>query len=92
MEHLTGWPIAKATTSSTSETVMDFMRDEFMFHFVPPMTAVSDNVTILRREKLSSYMSNHCIDWKTVLEYAPMSNGCAERMVGRSTERRRKLF
>lgn len=45
VEHLTGWPIARATKDGTAETVMGVIQDEFMHLFGPPETVVRDNAS-----------------------------------------------
>ena len=43
---------------------------------------VSDNASCFTSKALAEFMVENSIKWKTVLAYAPMSNGRAERMVG----------
>ena len=82
VEHLTGWPIAMATSDSTAQVVLKFVKREIMYSFGPPHTIVSDNATCFTASAVFSFMAQHGITWRTVLAYAPMSNGRAERMVG----------
>ena len=82
IEHLTGWPIARATESSTAEEVLRFMKEEMIYCFGLPRGVVSDNATCFKASVLDAFMARNGINWKTVLAYAPMSNGRAERMVG----------
>ena len=82
VEYLTGWSIAIATADSTAQVVLDFVKKEIMYSFGPPWTIVSDNATCLTASAVSSFMAQHSITWRTVLAYAPMCNGRAERMVG----------
>lgn len=53
VEHLKGWPIAKAAVYSMSQTVIKFIRDGVMFHFEPLKTVVSGNATCFTAKKLS---------------------------------------
>ena len=53
-----------------------------MYSFGPPQTIVSDSATCFTASAVYSSMAHHGITWCTVLTYAPMSNGRAERMVG----------
>ena len=82
VEHLTGWPIAIATADITAQVVLKFVKREIMYSFGPPQTIVSDNTTCFTASAVSSFMVQHGINRRTVLAYAPMSNGRAERMVG----------
>lgn len=59
--------MAKVTVDSTSEIVMEFIRDEIMSHFVYPNTVVSDNSTCDTANKLLSFFRIPSINWKTVL-------------------------
>ena len=65
----------------TSEEVIQFVNEEIIKPFGPPKTIVSDNAGYFTSGVLKSFMSSWKIDWKTVLAYAPMSNGRAERTV-----------
>ena len=82
VEQLTGWTIDRATADRTAQVVHDFVKKEIMHTFDPPWTIVSDHVTCLTASAVSSFIDQHGINWRTVLAYAPMSNGRAERMVG----------
>lgn len=82
VEHLTGWHIALATTGSTSQVVLKFVRNEIIYPFGPTRTIVSDNATCFTVSATASFMARHGIVWSTVLAYAPMSIGSAERVVG----------
>ena len=80
VEHLTGWAIARATETSTAEEVLRFMKEEIIYCFGLPRVVVSNNATCFTASVLDSFMARNGITWKTVLAYAPMSNGRAERM------------
>ena len=82
VEHQTGRPIAIATADSTAQVVLDFVKREIMYSFGPPRTIASDNATCFTASAVYSFMAQHGITWRTVLAYATMSNGRAERMVG----------
>ena len=82
VEHLTNWPIAIATPNSTAEVVINFVRDEIVRPFGPPKRIISDNATCFKAGALEDFVRKLGIQWHTVLPYAPMSNGKAERMVG----------
>jgi len=82
VEHMSNWPIAKITESTTSKAVIDFISEEIIPQFGPPKTVVSDNASCFTSKSLAEFMKRNDISWKTVLAYAPMSNGRAERMVG----------
>ena len=82
VEHLTGWPIARKTKDATDDTVNKFVQEEIIHSFGPPGVIISDNALCFTAKSVSSFLSQHGTEWKTVLAYAPMSNGRAERMVG----------
>ena len=82
VEHLTGWTIARATKNATASDVRRFMEMEVVNLFGPPRVVISDNAGSFTAEVLASYMREIGTMWKTVLDYAPMSNGRAKRMVG----------
>ena len=82
IEHLTGWPLARATSRSTSDVVLDFIKTGIIHPFGPPRSIISDNATAFTSSAVEQFMARFGIKWRTVLAYAPMSNGKAERMVG----------
>ena len=82
VEHLSGWPIAKPTATSTAEEVVKFIEEEIVYSFSSPGMIVSENATWFTAAELDNLMKKHGIERKTVLAYAPMSNGRAERMIG----------
>ena len=57
----------------TAEVLASYMRD---------IVFISENGCCFTAEVLASYMRETGTTWKTILAYAPMSNGRAERMVG----------
>ena len=82
VEHLTGWPMARATLSDTADVVETFVKEEILRPFGPPGTIVSDNAKAFTAPVMEDLMNAYGCRWRTVAEYAPMSNGRAERMVG----------
>lgn len=90
VENLNGWEMARVTTYLTSETVMDFMKEEIMNQFGPPKLVVSDNKMCFTA-RMKSFMEIHGTTWRTVLEYDPMRNGGEDRMVGTLKTAIRKL-
>lgn len=80
-EHLTGWPIVAATPRAAADIVLRFLKDKTVLQFGPPRTIISDNAMCFTAKILKNYLNEHGITWRTVLSYAPMSNGRAERMV-----------
>lgn len=82
VEHLTSWPMVRATKTATADIVAEFLEKEILHPFGPPETVVSDNANCFTAARVSRLMEAHGVKWKTVAEYAPMSNGRAERMVG----------
>ena len=71
-----------ATVTWTAEEVLKFLNEEIIHCFGLPRVVVSDNATFFTASVLDAFMARNGITWKTVLPYAPMSNGRAERMVG----------
>ena len=82
VEHLTSWPIAIATVSDTADVVHDFVKEHILHPFGSPRVFVSDNAKCFTAPVMKQLMSDYATRWRTVGEYAPMSNGRAERMVG----------
>lgn len=82
VEHLTGWPIATLTATSTAEEVVKFVEEEIIYSFSSPGMNISDNAACFTAAALENLMKKQWVECKTVLAYAPMSNGRAERMIG----------
>lgn len=82
VEHLTNWPIVKATWNSTAETDLTFMKHDIFSYFDARKAIVSDNSSCFNARSLWEYVNKINTTWNTVLAYAPMSNRKAERMVG----------
>ena len=82
VEHLTGWPIVCPTPTATASEVITFVDDRIILPFGKPRVIVSDNGPCFTARSLEAFMNVNDIKWKTVMAYAPMSNGRAERIVG----------
>ena len=82
VEHLTVWPIAMPTPTTTAAVVIDFVKRHIMHSFGPPCTIVFDNASCFLAHDLQAFMKKVVVTWKTTLTYALMSNGRAERIVG----------
>lgn len=82
VEHLTSWPIVNATVTNTTDVVTNFVPEGILHPFGPPRQIVSDNVICFTVSMVTEMLEAGVIQWNTVAEYAPMSNGRAERMVG----------
>ena len=82
VEHLTNWLIAVATKTTTAAEVIRFVNEEIIYSFGPPKTIIPDNANAFTATALVGFLPRRNISWRTVLAYAPMSNGKAERMVG----------
>ena len=82
VEHLTNWPIAVPCKDSTAATVIKVIKEHIILPFCPPTKIISDNATCFSAKSLLKFMDEHGTQWKTVMAYAPVSNGKAERMVG----------
>ena len=57
------------------------MNEEIIYSFGPPKTIISDNANAFMATALVEFLGKRSIGWRTMLAYAPMSNGKAERMV-----------
>ena len=82
VEHLTGWPLGRATKISSAEEVIEFVKEEVLYSFGSLRNIISDNATRFTAKALVKFARYNGIEWKRVLAYAPMSNGRAERIVG----------
>lgn len=65
-----------------SDEVLEFVQEEINFAFGHPKRIISDNGRCFTARRVQAFMEEKNIQWRKVLEYAPMSNGRAERMVG----------
>lgn len=81
VKHLTWWTIARATSGPTPETVIGFAVKEIVRPFRPSKTISSDEAYGLTAKVHEGFMLDKLNGWKTVLAYAPMSNGMSERMI-----------
>lgn len=61
-EHLTGWPIALATSRHTSDMVVDFVMDESVYSFWPPRAIFSDSGRCFIARTVQSFMVEHSIN------------------------------
>ena len=91
VEHLTSWPLGRATKTSSAEELIKFVKEEVLYSFGPLRTIISDNATCFTAKSLVKFARDNGIEWKRVLAYAPMSNGRAERMVGTLKKAVRKM-
>lgn len=82
VEHLNFIRVEIATRTTTADVVISFLIKDVLRPFGPPSTIVSDNSTYFTSRVVTDVMKKWKTDWKTVLAYAPMSNGLEERMVG----------
>lgn len=81
VEHLTGWPIVSPTKLATAQTVLNFIKQKIIPPFGAPKVVITDNGACFTAQVLQSFMRQCGTSWRTVLAYAPMSNGRAERMI-----------
>lgn len=79
-EHIEIGPIAKTTPTSTAKEGIEFLKDKIVAPFGSPPNVISDNATLFTAKALSEINKLPNITWKTLIAYAPMSNGRAERM------------
>ncbi len=71
-----------ACKDSTADTVIKVIEKHVILPFCAPKKIISDNATCFSAKSLLNFMNEHGTEWKTVMAYAPVSNGKAERMVG----------
>lgn len=88
VENLTGWPIVLPTTTAIAG---QFIQKEVLRPYGPPRRMISYKATCFTAQALVSFMEEIGSSWKTVLEYAPISNGGAERMVGTNMRANEKM-
>lgn len=81
VEHLTEWPIVKATGRVTMKLVVSVLKTEVILSFGAPKTILSDNAACFTAQAVQRLMKSIGTEWRIVLAYATMSNGRAERMV-----------
>lgn len=79
--HFTRCRIAAPTRDNIEPTVMILIAEEVTRPFGPPREIISDNGICIKAAALWDYMTRHSIKWRTVMFYALISNGRAERMV-----------
>lgn len=82
LEHLTDWPIVERAKRSTVDVVIDFIKAKILPCFEAPGIIVSDNGSCFTAEIVQTFMKEYGTEWRTVLAYAPRSNGRAEKMDG----------
>lgn len=58
------------------------MEGEIVLQFGSPTVAGSDNSTCFTTKKLTNFMNSNAFSWIFVLEYVPMRNRRAERILG----------
>lgn len=74
--------ISRATKSAATEVVVKFIEREVTYCFGWLCTIVSDNALWFTAGDGKVPMPTHRIGWRKVGEYASMSNGRAEQMIG----------
>lgn len=82
VEHLTFWPIVRVVIRYTPDLVLPFLKNDILFTFGLLQDIISDNGRCFTASRVQVFMDGNDIKWKLVLQYAPMSNKKAERMVG----------
>lgn len=82
VENLTACHIVVVTERATAKTVVDFLKEKIILRFGPLELLVSDNATCFVACAVQNFIQTIDIRWNTVLDYAPMFNGWAERIVG----------
>ena len=77
----TGWPLARATSDATSETVADFLHDIYC-NYGAFKQLLSDNGTNLTSKIIEEYLKRIKVKHQTTSAYHPQTNGKVERFNG----------
>lgn len=85
MDYLTFLPIVEAMKRTTAEAVLEFMCEKMFPLFGALKTVVSDSATCFTAGLLWEYIEEMYIKLRTVLFYAPIFNGLAEKWLGQWT-------
>lgn len=83
VEHLTGYPIVKATGRGTAEVVQSFMETNIILPFGAPGIVVSVNTICFSARDPQDFMQLQNTKGHTLLVYVPLSNDRAKRMIGK---------
>lgn len=92
VEHLAEWPVVAATKRAIAETVIKVLEDKIVRRLGAPRVIVSNNRICFTAQSEQEYMKKYETARKTVGAYAPLSNGRAERMVGKMKRSVQKML
>lgn len=81
VEHLTGCPTFRVTKNATASAFIHIMEEEIIPPFGAPVFFICNNTGCYTGPILTEHMKKKGMVCLTVLSYAPMSNGRADRMV-----------
>lgn len=73
--------MVRATKNTTADVALSFFKNDIFPYFNARKIVVSDNASCFTAKSLIGYMKEVRTNWKTVLEYAPMSNGRAGQTI-----------
>ena len=82
VEHMSGWPVARASVAADSSVVVAFLRQEILNTFGIPGCVMSDNGAHFAATYVKEFAEASGFKWKFVSAYNPRGNGKVERMIG----------
>ena len=75
VEHVSGWPIAKALPRALSRDVSDFIQDQVIDPHTTPQVIPSDNDSKFTSHHIKTLAIDEGIEWKSVAVFNPQGNG-----------------
>ena len=78
IDHLTGWPMAKAIPNKEATTVANAVFEKLILEHGPPSILLSDNGTEFSNDTLAYVCNELGIDHHFISPYTPRSNGKVE--------------
>jgi hypothetical protein len=82
IERSTGWPVVRAVSDATSQTVMNFIHEEIFSVYGIPNEILSDNGTNLVGEATETFLRTTKLKHRHTSPYHPNTNGKIERFNG----------
>lgn len=79
MMHLTGFPLAYPISSTSASEIITFIKRHTIYLLGEPRLILSNSVPCSTASLLETFLSKYSIDWKTVMAYALLWNGPAEK-------------
>ena len=81
VEHLSGWPVAKALPTALSRDVSAFVQNRIIDTYTTPRVILSDNGSQFTSAHTQTFARKMGITWKTVAAFNPQGNGRVERII-----------